>query len=97
MINGFVFAFAAHICGTYMLRDPMYWLKLYCFFSVHCEPLKAPLHGAVDMSGTVFESSASYSCDKGYRLSKPVSRTCLSSGKWSAHAPTCESDRKLCP
>ena len=77
-------------------RGPLIALLL-VLFPVHCDRLTAPLHGAVDMTGTVFESRASYSCEKGYHLSKPVSRTCLSTGRWSAYAPTCECDGKFCP
>ena len=41
-------------------------------------------------SGTTFMSTATYTCNAGYNLIGPISRTCGSDGVWSPAAPTCE-------
>ena len=56
-----------------------------------CGSLSDPANGYVaHLGGTTFESQAEYRCNDGYYLSYPARRTCLSSGLWSATAPTCD-------
>ena len=58
---------------------------------VDCGPLGNHVNGQVDMSsGTTFMSTATYTCNAGYELIGPVSRTCGSDGIWSPEAPTCK-------
>ena len=57
----------------------------------NCGALSAPANGAVSTpSGTLFEATASYTCDSGYRLVGNASRTCGDTGAWSGTNPTCE-------
>ena len=59
---------------------------------IDCEPLGNHVNGQVDMSsGTTFMSTATYTCNAGYDLTGPISRTCGSDGVWSPAAPTCVS------
>ena len=55
---------------------------------VDCGPLGIPVNGQVDMSsGTTFMSTATYTCNTGYNLIGPISRTCGSDGVWFPAAP----------
>lgn len=56
---------------------------------VSCEALPDIDNGEVDITGTVFDSVATYSCDEDYRLDGDMQRTCLSSGTWSGSEPQC--------
>ena len=47
------------------------------------------INGGVDITGIVFNSVATYTCNEGYRLNGERQRTCLSSGDWSAAEPQC--------
>ena len=59
---------------------------------VDCGSLRNPVNGQVDMSsGTTFMSTATYTCNAGYDLIGPISRTCGSDGVWSPAVPTCDS------
>ena len=58
---------------------------------VDCGQPGNPVNGQVDMSSeTIFMSTATYTCNSGYDLIGPISRTCGSDGVWSPAAPTCE-------
>ncbi len=58
---------------------------------IECDVLTDPANGQVNISsGTIFGSTATYSCNNGYTLSGSVSRTCGASGFWSGSEPTCE-------
>uniref|UniRef100_A0A1X7VKS2 Sushi domain-containing protein n=1 Tax=Amphimedon queenslandica TaxID=400682 RepID=A0A1X7VKS2_AMPQE len=59
--------------------------------AVDCGGLDAPKSGAVELSGTVLGSKATYSCFFSYKLVGVESRECLPSGQWSEEPPTCES------
>ena len=41
-------------------------------------------------SETTFMSTVTYTCNAGYNLIGPISRTCGSDGVWSPAAPTCK-------
>ncbi len=59
---------------------------------IDCGPLTDPANGQVNTSsGTTFGSTATYSCDTGYKLSGSLSRTCRADGSWSNTIPSCQS------
>ena len=65
---------------------------------VDCGSLSDPANGSVTiLGGTTFESVATFSCDEGFVLSSTATGTCLSSGRWSFMAPTCEPDPECIP
>ena len=57
---------------------------------VDCGDLMDPANGAVSLTNTIFNSTATYSCNDGYNLVEDTTRICLASGSWSDTAPTCE-------
>ena len=57
---------------------------------MNCGGLNGPENGGVDVSNTIFDSTATYSCNDGYNLVGDTTRTCLASGSWSGDDPTCE-------
>ena len=58
--------------------------------AVDCgEPDAADENGDVSFTATIFESTATYTCDSGYDLDGAESVTCLASGEWSNTAPAC--------
>ena len=63
-----------------------------CFFAivvvVDCGILAFLANGQVDTSSG---TTATYTCNTGYILNGPSSRTCGSDGVWSPGAPTCDS------
>ena len=61
--------------------------------AVDCGNLANPTNGRVDLTGTIVDSTATYSCDDRFRLQGQSTRTCQDDGQWSGSAPTCE--RKL--
>ena len=93
-----IWSFAVRICQKkrFRMTRPTYRLvnvmHSFCtIFVGDCGTLSAPEHGTVTYSdGTSFESVARYSCHPDYILSYPASRTCLSNGRWSEDAPTCD-------
>ena len=56
---------------------------------VDCGSLSDPANGLVNVSTTVFNSTATYSCNDGYNLVGDTTRTCLPSGLWSDSSPQC--------
>ncbi|CAI8041021.1 Sushi, von Willebrand factor type A, EGF and pentraxin domain-containing protein 1, partial [Geodia barretti] len=60
-----------------------------CEDVVGCGSLLAPANGLVNVSTTVFNSTATYSCNGGYNLVGDTTRTCLASDLWSGIKPTC--------
>ena len=58
--------------------------------AVNCGPLSNPENGIVDTSaGTSIGKRATYSCNTGYRLNGPMTRSCNSFGLWDPTAPSC--------
>ena len=55
---------------------------------VNCGTPNLPANGQVAYNGTVFESTANYSCDMGFKLIGNVTRVCQADGTWS-DSPTC--------
>lgn len=64
----------------------------------NCDKLEEPDHGKIDAPSTLFSSSAVYSCDPGYALSKEgdETRLCQDDRTWSGTAPTCVCTRSTC-
>lgn len=58
-----------------------------------CPQLEDPANGQVSITGTVVNSTATYTCNQGYVVTRGATRQCLESGQWSGQAPTC--NRKL--
>ena len=56
---------------------------------VDCGNLSNPRFGKVVLSGTVFGSTATYSCQPGYILVGQSTRSCQADGDWSGRAPVC--------
>lgn len=65
---------------------------------VDCGKLKELDNGKIEASTTTFSSSAVYSCNQGYALSKEgdETRLCQDNGTWSGTAPTCVCTRSMC-
>ena len=62
-----------------------------------CGPLVNPENGQVNISsGTTFGSTATYTCNTGYTLSGPQSRTCGADGNWIFSEPFCEGMYMFC-
>ena len=53
------------------------------YADIDCGELEPPANGAVNVSGTTYNSTATYSCDEGYVLVGVSTSTCLGSGNWS--------------
>lgn len=62
---------------------------------VECGNLPNPRNGRVDLTGTTFGSSATYSCNNNYMLDGPQTRRCQADGTWSGREPTCERMQQL--
>ena len=56
---------------------------------VDCGALDNPDNGMVDVSETVLDSVATYSCNTGYTLTGDATRTCQGNSTWSGAIPTC--------
>ena len=59
---------------------------------VDCGSLTDPVNGTISLTGTAFNSTATYSCNDGYSLVGDTTITCLASGLWSGEPPLCESN-----
>ena len=60
-----------------------------CVVVVDCKILSIPVDGNVSMTGTIFESTARFSCKKGFILRGSSNRTCLKNGLWSGTKTIC--------
>lgn len=71
------------------------------FLAGKCNPLPRITNGQVVVSSLNVGANATYSCDAGYRLTKPAARTCeLQSGIgtfWNGNKPACEGTIILLP
>ncbi|XP_053406177.1 sushi, von Willebrand factor type A, EGF and pentraxin domain-containing protein 1-like [Mercenaria mercenaria] len=56
---------------------------------VNCGSLSNPENGTVSMPGSIYMSTATYSCFTGFSLNGFVTRTCMSDGNWNSSAPSC--------
>ena len=55
-----------------------------------CGSLQDPQNGQVTLTGTVFGSTATYSCNTGFILVGERTRVCRASGEWSGKSPICQ-------
>ena len=60
-----------------------------------CEHITAPLHGQMNCSDSVTNSTCFVSCSPGYSLSGSKTRICLPSSRWSGVRSSCEGKTKL--
>lgn len=58
--------------------------------AVDCEPLQSPQNGEVFLTGTLFCSTARYTCDPSFRLLGELERNCQADGQWSGDDPICQ-------
>ena len=56
---------------------------------VECEALSDPENGNVQVTSTVYLSTALYTCFEGYVLTGNVVLRCEANGDWSSDPPTC--------
>ncbi|XP_053405169.1 CUB and sushi domain-containing protein 1-like [Mercenaria mercenaria] len=56
---------------------------------VNCGSLSNLENGTVSMPGSIYMSTATYSCFTGFSLNGSVTRTCMSDGNWNSSAPSC--------
>ena len=56
---------------------------------VLCEYLEAPAHGSINQIDRTVGSTATYSCDHGFKLKGNEQRECLYDGTWSGDDPVC--------
>ena len=57
---------------------------------VTCSGLTSPGNGSIVLGNVVFKSEALYSCNEGFKINGPATRTCQATGLWTGEAPTCE-------
>ncbi len=56
-----------------------------------CDSLTVPTNGAVTSTNDGnYPSTATYTCDAGYTLNGPATRTCQTDGAWDGADPTCD-------
>ncbi|WAQ97894.1 CSMD3-like protein [Mya arenaria] len=55
-----------------------------------CGPISLPTNGTVEISDTVYRSTAMFNCDLGYTLHGNNTAECLEDGQWSYGGPSCE-------
>lgn len=60
-----------------------------------CQTISPPVFGRMNCSGYVTDETCNISCNTGFRLNGPQTRTCLSSSTWSGDQPECK--RRQCP
>ena len=58
--------------------------------AVDCGELRSPSNGVVDYEDTVFQSVATYSCNKGFEISGEETRICNEDGSWLGSMPSCK-------
>lgn len=65
-----------------------------CSPVIDCGSLTPPRFGSVELTGTIFGSTATYSCQQGYTLIGDATRNCQANGQWSGFPPFCRG--RLC-
>ena len=70
-----------------MLQVTLVMIRNITHTDVDCGDLTDPDNGAVSVSGTAYNSLATYSCNSGYVLMGDDMRTCLDTGLWSGSTP----------
>ena len=75
-----------HVLALYLQGKQNYVLPP----AVSCGPApNAPANGQRNVSGGIFGSTVTYSCNRGYTLQGDSRRTCMANGQWSGRTPTC--------
>ena len=74
----------------------LYLLTILCVSGPNCDgnELTNPVNGMVTFSTTTIGSTATYTCDVGYRLEGVSTRMCdviAGESKWSGTTPICQS------
>ena len=68
---------------------------------IRCDSLRDPQNGHISASsitpGTDLGSIAEYSCDDGYRLVGPRTRTCQANGQWTEESAVCGRMQRAIP
>ena len=67
----------------------IYLVVLFCCAVVDCGFLPAPSRGQIFITTTTFDSTVIYTCNSGFELQGPNSRTCQANGLWSEFEPQC--------
>ena len=57
--------------------------------AVDCGDLTPPPFGQINLPGTTFGSTATYSCNGDRELTGDMTRTCQANGTWSGTSPEC--------
>ena len=67
------------------------WCPQYCnlFAEIHCGPMVTPTKGSQVASNDVMDAVATFSCDRGYRLTGSTQRTCTETGNWNGSETDC--------
>ena len=60
--------------------------------AIGCGPLTNPANGAIELSGTAFGDTATYSCNQGFVLFGKGIRTCEGNGQWNGKSPECRGE-----
>lgn len=63
------------------------------FIAVDCGTLTSPTNGSSFGSVTTFSNVIKFSCDVGFNLVGPSSRTCLANKTWSGEIPVCKGNQ----
>ena len=61
-----------------------------CCCIADCGSLDGPVDGTVSVSGTDYQSVATYTCLPGYALIGQANRICQLNETWSGQPPTCK-------
>ena len=65
-------------------------LCIFFFFALSCPSLSSPANGNVVLSsGLVMGSTATYTCNNGYKATYTTTRYCQADGQWSGGEPSC--------
>ena len=81
-------------CRSEFHSEFVLFIRLFSFLITvaDCGPLTDPINGQVNTSnGTIFRSTATYTCDTGYTLNGSQSRMCGADELWTTKEPICQS------
>lgn len=72
--------------ANYSLSFPLHYS---CFLDVSCPSLRPPRNGVLDGKVFKYGRRVKYSCNTGYKLVGPISRKCMSTGRWTGKRSKC--------
>ena len=78
----------AKVCFKFLLIFEL--TTNFCNIALQCPDLQAPSNGDVFVTGFIYTSTATYSCDNAYILVGESVRTCQADGSWSGIPPYCQ-------